>query len=136
MVTLRISRECLALAARRGNWRLCRLRQPPALVTQTRRFSTEVDGGYDYDLVVIGGGSGGLAASKEAAQFGKKVAVLDFVKPTPQGMAEFCLRVAVPKSSFSGMSSRLVCTWLFFRIPGYNIYSYCTSGSCCSHIAT
>ncbi|KAL1435698.1 hypothetical protein MTO96_010484 [Rhipicephalus appendiculatus] len=40
---------------------------------------------YDYDLVVIGGGSGGLAASKEAAKLGKKVAVCDFVKPTPKG---------------------------------------------------
>ncbi|KAL8578778.1 Thioredoxin reductase 2, mitochondrial [Nucella lapillus] len=38
-----------------------------------------------YDLVVIGGGSGGLACSKEAAQLGKKVAVLDFVKPSTQG---------------------------------------------------
>jgi thioredoxin reductase (NADPH) len=43
------------------------------------------DHGYDYDLVVIGGGSGGLAASKEAARFGAKVAVLDFVKPSPAG---------------------------------------------------
>jgi len=40
---------------------------------------------YDYDLVVIGGGSGGLAASKEAASFGARVAVLDFVKPSPAG---------------------------------------------------
>ncbi|XP_021961025.1 thioredoxin reductase 1, cytoplasmic isoform X1 [Folsomia candida] len=40
---------------------------------------------YDYDLIVIGGGSGGLAASKEAAKLGKKVAVCDFVKPTPVG---------------------------------------------------
>ncbi|MBN3298906.1 TRXR2 reductase, partial [Amia calva] len=40
---------------------------------------------YDYDLVVIGGGSGGLACSKEAAQFGKKVAVLDYVEPSPKG---------------------------------------------------
>ncbi|XP_055937787.1 thioredoxin reductase 1, cytoplasmic-like isoform X1 [Argiope bruennichi] len=40
---------------------------------------------YDYDLIVIGGGSGGLAASKEAARLGKKVAVLDFVTPTPVG---------------------------------------------------
>ncbi|KAK3599074.1 hypothetical protein CHS0354_024400 [Potamilus streckersoni] len=38
-----------------------------------------------YDLVVIGGGSGGLACSKEAAELGKKVAVLDFVKPSPRG---------------------------------------------------
>merc|ERR1711868_248237 len=40
---------------------------------------------FDYDIIVIGGGSGGLAASKEAAKFGKKVAVLDFVKPSPAG---------------------------------------------------
>ena len=40
---------------------------------------------YDYDLVVIGGGSGGLACSKECVKFGARVAVLDFVKPTPHG---------------------------------------------------
>ena len=41
---------------------------------------------YEYDLVVIGGGSGGLAASKEATRLGAaKVAVLDFVKPSSQG---------------------------------------------------
>jgi len=40
---------------------------------------------YEYDLIVIGGGSGGLAASKEAASLGKKVACCDFVTPSPQG---------------------------------------------------
>lgn len=40
---------------------------------------------FDYDIIVIGGGSGGLAASKEAARLGKKVAVMDFVKPSPAG---------------------------------------------------
>jgi thioredoxin reductase (NADPH) len=40
---------------------------------------------YDYDLVVIGGGSGGLAASKEAAKLGARVLVLDYVKPSPLG---------------------------------------------------
>jgi thioredoxin/glutathione reductase (selenoprotein) len=42
---------------------------------------------YDFDLFVIGGGSGGLAASKKAASFGAKVALADFVKPSPQGTA-------------------------------------------------
>ncbi len=40
---------------------------------------------YDYDLVVIGGGSGGLACSKEAQKLGARVAVLDYVKPSPHG---------------------------------------------------
>jgi hypothetical protein len=42
---------------------------------------------YDYDVVVIGGGSGGLACAKEAKLVGaEKVAVLDFVKPSPIGV--------------------------------------------------
>ena len=41
--------------------------------------------GKDYDLVVIGGGSGGLAAAKEAAKHGAKVACFDFVKPSERG---------------------------------------------------
>jgi hypothetical protein len=41
---------------------------------------------YDYDLVVIGGGSGGLAAAKEAKKLGMKVAILDYVKPSPVGV--------------------------------------------------
>ncbi|XP_045146087.1 thioredoxin reductase 3 [Echinops telfairi] len=40
---------------------------------------------YDYDLIVIGGGSGGLSCAKEAAIWGKKVMVLDFVVPSPHG---------------------------------------------------
>lgn len=40
---------------------------------------------FDYDLFVIGGGSGGLAAAKEAVSFGARVAVADFVKPSPIG---------------------------------------------------
>merc|ERR1711970_432306 len=45
-----------------------------------------MDGSNHYNLVVIGGGSGGLAASKAAAEYGKKVAVLDYVKPSPLGI--------------------------------------------------
>ncbi|XP_037659356.1 thioredoxin reductase 3 isoform X2 [Choloepus didactylus] len=43
------------------------------------------DAAYDFDLIVIGGGSGGLSCAKEAAILGKKVLVLDFVVPSPQG---------------------------------------------------
>lgn len=40
---------------------------------------------FDYDLIVIGGGSGGLAAAKEAANLGKNVALFDYVEPSPLG---------------------------------------------------
>lgn len=46
--------------------------------------STSLDD-HEYDLVVLGGGSGGLACAKEAAALGKKVAVLDYVTPSPLG---------------------------------------------------
>lgn len=40
---------------------------------------------YDYDLFVIGGGSGGISAARWAAELGKKVALADFVQPSPAG---------------------------------------------------
>ncbi len=40
---------------------------------------------YDYDIFVIGGGSGGLALSKEAVGYGAKVGLADYVKPSPMG---------------------------------------------------
>jgi hypothetical protein len=49
------------------------------------RDEPEENHGYEYDMIVIGGGSGGLAAAKEVAKYKKKVALLDFVKPSPQG---------------------------------------------------
>lgn len=57
---------------------------------------------YQYDVVVLGGGSGGLAASKTCQALGKKVAVLDFVKPTPigtkWGLGGTCVNVGcIPK---------------------------------------
>ncbi|KAK9730157.1 Pyridine nucleotide-disulfide oxidoreductase, dimerization domain [Popillia japonica] len=59
-------------------------------------------GDTEYDLVVLGGGSGGLAAAKEAAGLGAKVAVLDYVTPTPigtkWGLGGTCVNVGcIPK---------------------------------------
>ncbi|KAG2381992.1 hypothetical protein C9374_005784 [Naegleria lovaniensis] len=45
----------------------------------------EMDHGYDYDLIIIGGGSGGIACAKAAQQLGAKVAVFDFIQPSPHG---------------------------------------------------
>lgn len=42
-----------------------------------------MDEEFQYDLFVIGGGSGGLSAAKAAAKLGAKVALADFVKPSP-----------------------------------------------------
>jgi thioredoxin reductase (NADPH) len=58
-----------------------------------------------YDLFVIGGGSGGLAAAKKAADLGKKVAVADYVDPswanTTWGIGGTCLNVGcIPKKLF------------------------------------
>jgi thioredoxin reductase (NADPH) len=63
------------------------------------------DHGYDFDLVVIGGGSGGMAAAKEAAALGARVACLDFVKPSPAGttwgLGGTCVNVGcIPKKLF------------------------------------
>ncbi|KAM9858543.1 thioredoxin reductase 2, tandem duplicate 2 [Aulostomus maculatus] len=65
-------------------------------------LSRTLTGKFDYDLVVIGGGSGGLACSKEAAQLGQKVAVLDYVEPsvkgTKWGLGGTCVNVGcIPK---------------------------------------
>lgn len=46
---------------------------------------TTNDPQYDYDLVVIGGGSGGIACADEAAKHGAKVALLDYVSPSEHG---------------------------------------------------
>ena len=40
-----------------------------------------------YDLIVIGGGSGGMAAAKAASSLNKSVALFDFVKPSTQGIS-------------------------------------------------
>ena len=51
--------------------------------------------GYDYDLVVIGGGSGGLAGAFRAASHGARVALLE-----PGEFGGTCVNVGcVPKKA-------------------------------------
>ncbi|XP_078198175.1 thioredoxin reductase 2, mitochondrial isoform X6 [Callithrix jacchus] len=63
----------------RFRWRM------PAVAGGVRGAAQGAVGQRDYDLLVIGGGSGGLACAKEAAQLGRKVAVVDYVEPSPRG---------------------------------------------------
>lgn len=60
----------------------------------TRLFSTE----YDYDLLVIGGGSGGVRASRIASGYGAKVALMESrlghgVKPEYSAIGGTCVNV-------------------------------------------
>merc|ERR1719204_1458765 len=79
---------------------------PPVTFTEDASDAKKAKNGekveYDYDLIVVGGGSGGLAASKEAAKLGLKTAVFDYVKPTPigttWGLGGTCVNVGcIPK---------------------------------------
>jgi thioredoxin reductase (NADPH) len=58
-----------------------------------------------FDFFVIGGGSAGLAAAKEATKYGIKVGLADYVRPTPigtkWGIGGTCVNVGcIPKKLF------------------------------------
>jgi pyruvate/2-oxoglutarate dehydrogenase complex dihydrolipoamide dehydrogenase (E3) component len=98
-----------------------------------------------YDLVVLGGGSGGLAAAKQAAELGANVAVFDYVTPSPKGtkwgLGGTCVNVGcIPKklmhqAALLGEAVHVKC-FLSIFLTIFNkklccmINVYCFSGSC------
>ena len=60
---------------------------------------------YDYDLFVIGGGSGGIAAARRAAQYGTKVAVAEFSRLGGTCVNRGCIpkKLMVYASHFPGL---------------------------------
>ena len=79
------------------------LRAPTGrVITLSQQFMST----FTHDFAVIGGGSGGLAAAKEAARAGAKVVLFDFVTPsvtrkTTWGFAGTCVNVGcIPKKLF------------------------------------
>ena len=57
----------------------------PLQSTATAATAPAIPSRYDYDVFVIGGGSGGLACAKEAAALGATVGLCDYVRPSPRG---------------------------------------------------
>lgn len=80
------------------------LRSTAAAATRLYQSSSSADSSeYDYDLLVIGGGSGGVRASRIASGYGAKVALLETklshgVNPYYSAIGGTCVNVGcVPK---------------------------------------
>ena len=97
--------SCRSLIAIRTT---ARAKLPPSSCTATSArstFATALSASrrkYVFDLCVIGGGSGGLATAQEASRLGARVALFDYVKPSPRGttwgLGGTCVNVGcVPK---------------------------------------
>jgi thioredoxin reductase (NADPH) len=82
---------------------------------ETKNERVPLQSKYEYDLAVVGGGSGGLAAAKEAANCGARVILFDYVEPSTQGnswgVGGTCINVGcVPKKL---MHHAAICGELF-----------------------
>jgi len=77
----------------------------------------------EYDFFVIGGGSGGLSAAKQAATIGAKVGLADFVVPTPigtkWGIGGTCVNVGcIPKKMMHYAGS------MYEQLENYEKFGY------------
>jgi len=88
MPWLRLAAPLLSMSLAKAGW-LGPSRILRAPTRSSRMVALDLHGGASdrthFDLIVIGGGSGGLACAREAARLGAKVCVLDYVKPSPHG---------------------------------------------------
>lgn len=87
-------------------------------------FALSLANGH-YDLVVIGGGSGGLACAKEAVQLGAKVAAVDYVTPSPKGtvwgLGGTCVNVGCIPKKLMHQASLLGEAILVSNAIGFNL---------------
>lgn len=101
-MTMKLLLGCLLLAAGASGFHLprppssSRVRAPSSSTTRLRADASERE--YDYDLLVIGGGSGGVRASRIASGHGAKVALLESrlthgIKPEYSAIGGTCVNV-------------------------------------------
>lgn len=74
----------------------------PYTAMKLHKSASMVSDPDEYDVVVIGGGTGGLSCAHEASKLGLSVAVVNYVPPSPHGskygIGGTCLNVGcVPK---------------------------------------
>jgi len=78
---------------------------------------------YDYDLFVIGGGSGGLSLSREAVKYNVTVGLADFVKPSPigstWGLGGTCVNVGCIPKKMMHYAAELYDSLKMFKFIGY-----------------
>ncbi|MES1919343.1 thioredoxin-disulfide reductase activity [Bonamia ostreae] len=78
-----------------------------------------------FDVIVIGGGSGGIACARECAKLGANVAIFDFVKPSPfgskWGLGGTCVNVGCIPKKLMHYSSILGSKMDHARTLGWNI---------------
>jgi thioredoxin reductase (NADPH) len=72
------------------------------MMRERRKALTPRSSPYQYDLFVVGGGSGGISAAKEAGKLGVYVGLADYVIKSPKGtgwgLSGTCVNVGcIPK---------------------------------------